>query len=158
MGTRRKLHPVARLLETLEAEDIRFMLIGMSAAIVQGVMETTLDVDLWVDLPARQYMRVQNIARRTGGTMAANAVTYLEDGTPVNFVFEVTGLGSFARELRHTRQLKFHGLRIPVLTLARILHSKETILRDKDLAHISLIRTFLRCQRAARPARARKKK
>jgi predicted secreted protein len=46
MGTQRKLHPVTRLLEALEAEDIRFMLIGMSAAIVQGVMETTLDVDL----------------------------------------------------------------------------------------------------------------
>ena len=90
--------------------------------------------------------------------MTANTVTYLEDGTPVNFVFEVTGLGSFARELRHTRQLKFHGLRIPVLTLARILQSKETVRRDKDLAHISLIQTFLRCQRAARPASARKKK
>src|SRR5688572_26460112 len=102
MGTYRKSHPVARLLEALEAEDIQYMLIGMSAAIAQGVMETTLDVDLWVDLPARQYMRVQNLARATGATMAANTVAYLEDGTPINFVFEVDGLGSFARELRHT--------------------------------------------------------
>ncbi|HKQ36686.1 MAG TPA: hypothetical protein VJ063_01335 [Verrucomicrobiae bacterium] len=39
-------------------------MIGMSAAIAQGVMANTLDVDLWVDLPARQYMRVLNIARR----------------------------------------------------------------------------------------------
>ena len=59
MEPRRKLHPVTRLLEALEAEDVRFILIGMSAAIVQGVMGSTLDVDLWVDLPARQYMRVQ---------------------------------------------------------------------------------------------------
>jgi hypothetical protein len=70
MATRRKLHPVARLLEALEAEEIRFMLIGMSAAIVQGVMGATLDVDLWVDLPKRQYMRVQNIAARLGAEMA----------------------------------------------------------------------------------------
>src|SRR5437773_9395102 len=103
MEPRRKLHPVTRLLEALETENIRFMLIGMSAAIVQGLMETTLDVDLWMDLPARQYMRVQNIARDTGATMGANTVAYHEDGTPVNFVFgEVAALGSFAGEFRQT--------------------------------------------------------
>ncbi len=149
MDTRRKLHPVTRLLEAFEAEDIRFMLIGMSAAIVQGVLEATLDVDLWMDLPPRHYMRVQNIARRTGATMGANTVAYLEDGTPVNFVFsEVTGLGSFATEFQHTRRLRFRGRRIPVLKLERILKSKETIRRDKDLAHIVHIRNLLRCRRA----------
>jgi predicted nucleotidyltransferase len=151
MATSRKLDPVARLLEALEAEDIRFMLIGMSAAIVQGVMETTLDVDLWMDLPSRQYMRVQNIARKTGATMGANTVAYLEDGTPLNFVFEVTGLGSFASELKHSKRLEYHGKRIPVLELERILKSKETIRRDKDLAHIIHIRNLLRCRRGLKP-------
>lgn len=125
------------------------MLIGMSAAIVQGVMESTLDVDLWVDLPPRQYMRVQDIALGTGATMGANTVAYLEDGTPMNFVFgEVAGLGSFPSEFRHTRRMSFHGKRIPVLKLERILKSKETIKRDKDLAHIVQIRNLLRCRRA----------
>ena len=148
-------------MEALEAEDLRFMLIGMSAAIVQGVMETTLDVDLWMDLPPRQYMRVQNIASRTGATMGANTVAYLEDGTPVNFVFgEVAGLGSFANEFRHTRRLKFRGRRIRVLKLERILKSKEAIRRDKDLAHITHIRNLLRCRRAlkAKAGRTHKRK
>lgn len=161
MGTRRKLHPVTRLLEALETEDIRFMLIGMSAAIVQGVMESTLDVDLWVDLPPRQYMRAQNVALKTGATMGANTVAYLEDGTPVNFVFgEVAGLGPFAREFRHTQRLNFRGRRIPVLKLERILKSKETIKRDKDLAHIVQIRNLLRCRRALKSKRvvARKRR
>src|SRR5882762_2753800 len=91
MATPRRLHPVARLLEALETEKVRYMLIGMSAAIVQGVMETTLDVDLWIDLPSRQYVRVQNFARSIGCTPAANTVVYTSDGTPVNFVFEVGG-------------------------------------------------------------------
>ena len=135
------------------------MLIGMSAAIVQGVMETTLDVDLWMDLPARQYMRVQNIARDTGAIMGANTVAYLEDGTPVNFVFgEVAGLGTFAREFRHTEQLRFRGKRIPVLKLERILKSKEAIRRDKDLAHIVHIRNLLRCRRALKAGRKRVRK
>jgi hypothetical protein len=148
MGTKRKLRPVARLLEAFEAEDIRFMLIGMSAAIVQGVMETTLDVDIWMDLPPRQYVRVQNIARNMGAVMAANTVAYLADGTPMNFVFEVDGLKSFAAEFRNAELLEFHGKRIPVLKLERILKSKEAIRRDKDLAHIIHIRNLLRCRRS----------
>jgi hypothetical protein len=153
MGTRRKPHPVARLLEALEAEEIRFILIGMSAAIVQGVMETTLDVDLWMDLPAREYMRVQNIATRVGGVMAANTVAYLEDGTPVNFVYQVDGLGEFSQEIAHTERLKFRGKTIPVLKLERILKSKESIRRDKDLPHIIHIRNLLRCRRVLKPKR-----
>jgi hypothetical protein len=30
----------------------------MSAAILQGAPATTLDTDLWIDLPERQYVRV----------------------------------------------------------------------------------------------------
>jgi hypothetical protein len=148
MATKRKLHPVVRLLEALETEDIRFMLIGMSAAVVQGVMGTTLDVDIWVDLPSRQCMRLQNIARKLGAAIAANTVAYLADGTPVNFVFEVNGLRPFAHEFRHAARLRFHGKRIAVLPLQRILKSKETIRRDKDLPHIIHIRNLLRCRRA----------
>jgi predicted nucleotidyltransferase len=156
MDSKRKLRPVARLLEALEAEQIQFMLIGMSAAIVQGVMETTLDVDIWINLPPRQYMRVQQVARRVGGVVAANTVVYLEDGTPVNFIFAVDGLKSFESEVENTERLKFHGKRIRVLKLERILKSKETVARDKDLAHIIHIRNLLRCRRTT--ARNRKKK
>jgi len=152
MATSRKLSAVGRLLAAFEAENIRFTLIGMSAAIVQGVMESTFDVDLWIDLPSRQYMRLQNIALRQGGAMGATTVTYLADGTPVNFVFEVHGLGSFAAESRHTRLMRFHGLKVPVLKLERILKSKETIRRDKDLAHIIHIKNLLRCRRSGNKA------
>ena len=124
------------------------MLIGMSAAIVQGVMETTLDVDVWIDLPARQYMRVQNLARTASAIVAANTVVFAKDGTPVNFVFEVDGLGSFQKEFTNCVRLPFRGKKIPVLRLERILKSKESIRRDKDLPHIIHIRDLLRCQRA----------
>lgn len=148
MATQRKLHPVARLLETLEAEKIGFMLIGMSSAIVQGVMETTLDVNVRIDLPERQYMRVQNLTRAAGCVVAANTVVYAADGTPVKFVYEVTGLGTFQREFKHTVRLPFRGKKIPVLKLESILKSKQSIRRDKDLPHIIHIRDLPRCRRA----------
>jgi len=149
MATQRKLHPVARLLEALEAEKIRYMLIGMSAAIVQGVMGTTMDVDIWVDLPPRQYMRVQNLARSIGCVIGANTVVYTSDGTPVNFIFgDVGGIDSFKAESRHAKKMIFRGKKISVLKLERILKSKETLRRDKDLAHIIQIRELLKCRRA----------
>lgn len=156
MDSKRKLRPVARLLEALEAEEIRFMLIGMSAAIVQGVMGATLDVDLWMDLPPRQYMRIQKIARQTGAVVAANTVVYLEDGTPVNFIFRVDGLKGFETELKNSERLKFHGKSIPVLKLERILKSKEAVARDKDRSHIIHIRNLLRCRSAAGKGKKRR--
>lgn len=122
----------------------------MAAAAAQGVMANTLDVDVWIDLPSRQYMRVLNLARRLGATVAANTVVYLPDGTPVNFVYEVTGLGTFSRERRHMRHARIHGHDVPVLRLERIRRSKAAVGRDKDKLHILLIDEFLRCRRAAR--------
>jgi hypothetical protein len=122
----------------------------MSAAIAQGVMGTTLDVDLWIDLPSRRYMEVQNLARQLGAIPAADTVVYLSDGTPVNFVYEVTGLATFATELATAVRLPFHGRIVPVLPLSRIRKSKSAIGRDKDKLHIRQINEFLRCQKAAR--------
>jgi hypothetical protein len=121
----------------------------MSAAIAQGVMATTLDVDVWIDLPPRQYVRVQAIAQKLGASIAANTVVFLEDGTPVNFVYEVHGLGPFSRERRRFTRARIHGRELPVLRLEQILKSKRAILRDKDKLHIRLIQEFLRCKRAA---------
>jgi hypothetical protein len=148
VGDVRKLRPLGRLLAALEEEQIGFILIGMTAAIVQGVMGSTLDVDLWINLPSRRYMQVQNLARRLGATVAANTVVYLSDGTPVNFVYEVTGLGTFAKELARAVRLPFHGQTVPVLPLTRIRKSKSAVGRDKDKLHVQQINEFLRCRKA----------
>jgi hypothetical protein len=46
VGSVRAKRPLIRLLEALEAEKIRYALVGMAAAIAQGVMANTLDVDV----------------------------------------------------------------------------------------------------------------
>jgi len=43
----------------------------MSAAILQGVIVTTIDTDIWVDLPERQYIRLMNLVLQQGGTVKA---------------------------------------------------------------------------------------
>jgi hypothetical protein len=63
----------------------------MSAAILQGCPATTLDTDLWIDLPSRQYMRVLRLCQRLGAAMQANKVVVLTDGSMVNFLYRVDG-------------------------------------------------------------------
>jgi hypothetical protein len=150
VANERKLSPLARLMGTFRAEKIRFQLIGMAAAVLQGVPVVTHDVDLWVDLPAREYMRPMNLALRLGATMARNTVAELSDGMLVNFIFEVTGLKSFKKEIGQARKLKFLGMTIPVMPLESIRKSKAAAMRPKDEAHIYYIDEVLRLQKATK--------
>jgi hypothetical protein len=148
LGNERELPPLARLMGAFREEKIRFQVIGMSAAIIQGVPGSTNDVDLWIDLPARQYMRPVNIALGLGAEFVRNTVVSLPDHTLINFVYEVTGLGSFATEFRKSRKIPFHETMVHVLPLQSIRKSKQAIGRPKDLIHINQIEECLKCQKA----------
>jgi hypothetical protein len=139
LADERALSPVAKLLGALGAEKIRFQVIGMTAANLQGVPGSTIDVDLWLDLPARQYMRAVNTAVRCGAQVVRNTVVELADGTLVNFVYEVTGLPEFAQVIKKARKLTWDGMKVAVLPLELIKKSKQAIQRPKDLLHIKLI-------------------
>ena len=121
----------------------------MSAANLQGIMVSTIDVDVWIGLPSRQYMKVSNLCLSLGATLRSPNKVYLSDDTPVDFTYEVTGLPAFDKELPKAEWLSFHGRRIPVLPLERICKSKQAAGRDKDKLHILLIKQALKCRKAA---------
>jgi hypothetical protein len=72
----------------------------MTSAILQGVPGTTLDTDLWVDMPTRGYLALHRLIVEQGGTALAKTVFALEDDSVVNFVFAVDGLNSFGAEYK----------------------------------------------------------
>ncbi len=119
----------------------------MSAAILQGVPATTLDTDLWIDLPERQYIRLLNICVKLGARVIANTVVALEDDSLVNFIYQMTSLRSFATEAKSAHKLQWNGMEIRVLPLERIIASKEKIGRPKDLAHLPLLRDVAESRR-----------
>jgi hypothetical protein len=49
MGTNPKPPPIVQLFAALQAERIKFILAGMSAANLQGVLATTVDVNVTHD-------------------------------------------------------------------------------------------------------------
>ena len=120
------------------------MLVGMSAALVQGVPGSTLDTDIWVDLPARSYMKVINHAVRLGGQARSPNLVEFPDESRVDFLYSISGLNSFAREYAGANYCEWNGLSVAVLPLERIYHCKSVIRRPKDLLHMELIQTRLR--------------
>jgi hypothetical protein len=150
LADERELSPLGRLLGALSTEKIRFQVIGMSAANMQGVPGSTIDVDLWLDLPSRQYIKALNIAVREGAQIVRNTVVELADQTLVNFIYEVTGLPAFKRVIGKARKMKLQGLEVSVLPLELIRKSKEAIGRPKDLLHIELIKERLEVIRRSR--------
>ena len=143
----RRLSPLLRVIQSLGEEKIRFQIVGMTAAVLQGVSTTTFDTDIWVDLPERQYIRLTNMLVKQGATAMAPTLYVLADGKVVNFLFRVNGLRSFAAEYREAATAVLEGEKIKVLPLERILKSKRTILRDKDKLHIPLIEKVLAGER-----------
>jgi hypothetical protein len=119
----------------------------MTAAVLQGAPVTTLDADLWIDLPPREYHRLLAICARLGGKALARTVVALRDETLVNFLYRVDGVGSFERELKRARRVRWAGTLVPAMALASVLRSKASVGRPKDLAHLPLLRQTLRASR-----------
>jgi hypothetical protein len=119
----------------------------MSAAILQGVPATTLDTDIWIDLPPRHYMKVLRLCQKLGAEVRANTVVDLSDGSVVNFLYEVHGIESFGREFRRAKKLRWLGMEVAVLPLERIHQSKQFIRRPKDIAHLPLLEQTMELQR-----------
>jgi hypothetical protein len=119
----------------------------MSGAILQGVPTTTLDTDVWIDLPSRQYIKVLNLCRTLGAAVRANTVVELTDGSIVNFLYEVHGIRSFSSEYKRAKKLRWLGSVVRVLPLDRIYASKKFVARPKDLAHLPLLEQVMKLQR-----------
>jgi hypothetical protein len=125
----------------------------MSGAILQGVPATTLDTDVWIDLPSRQYMRVLNLCRKLGATLRTNTVVDLSDGSTVNFLYEVHGVRGFGYEYQRARRVKWLQADVAVLPLERIYASKKFVGRPKDIAHLALLKQTMQLQRQLRRRR-----
>lgn len=122
----------------------------MGAAILQGVPATTLDTDLWIDLPPRQYIRVLNLCRGLGAKILANTVVEMTDGSMINFVYEVSGVGSFSAEHVRAKRVKWLGTTVAVAPLDRIYASKKAAGRPKDLAHLPLLEQVMALEKRMR--------
>jgi hypothetical protein len=151
-----------RLLTALLRARIRFIVVGLSAATMQGAPVVTQDVDLWFeklgDPKISRALQSVGAAYVPPGIlnppMLAGAGAELFD-----IVLRMDGLGTFTSELKHCVNVPLGCHQLKVLSLERILVSKLAANRAKDRLTIPVLRDALAATTAIKaPARKRKTK
>ena len=136
-----------RLLGSLQRHKIRFMVVGLSAAALQGAPVVTEDVDLWFDdLSDPKLMRaLVKVGAAYIPPFGYNPPMLGGAGSqPFDVVVRMDGLGKFSDEWKRALEIKVGGLRLKVLPLERILASKQAANRPKDRRVIPVLQNTLR--------------
>lgn len=134
-----------RFLVELEARGVAYMIVGLSAASLQGANTTTVDVDLWFE--STSDPRIAEAARAAGGDlmsgfgmMPPQLYGALDRFDLVNYMH---GLERFETELARAKIVPVEGVTVRVLPLDRIIASKRAANRPKDQAVIPTLEEAL---------------
>ena len=141
---------VEKLLEALHEKEVKFVIIGGVAAVLQGSAYVTADFDLC-------YSRAKENLERLASALAPfhphlrgvpkdlpfqlDAVslrsglnfTLTTDLGDLDLLGEVAGLGGYAEVLSFSEEMEIFGMRCRVLTLEGLIKTKRAVGRAKDL-------------------------
>ena len=144
------LTPAERtLLRALGALQVRYLLVGMGAALIQGATGITQHLDLWFGRIDPEKLR--EAAQRAGGFYTSGLglqepMLGGEGLDRVDLVLTAQGLNSFDDEYSRARELDLDDVRVRVLPLERVIASKRAANRAKDLAQLPLLEAALAAQ------------
>lgn len=133
-------------LRELIKQDVKFILVGLSAAALQGAPVVTQDIDLWFKNLADPG--IKKALKKVGGVyvhpIGLNPPTFAGDSVKLfDIVSTMHGLDSFDNEMRNSIKVSLGQIQIHVLKLERIIKSKETVGRAKDKIVLPVLKDAL---------------
>jgi len=139
------------LLKALNDLEVRYLIVGMGAALIEGAPATTQVFDLWFGRIDED--RLREAARRAGGLYTAGfglqpPALGGEGLDRVDLVLTASGLDSFEREFAGAREYELDGVRVKVLPLERVIVSKRAAKRPKDSAQMPILEATLAARKA----------
>jgi hypothetical protein len=148
-----------RLLEILLKRKVRFMVVGLSAATMQGAPVVTQDVDLWFENLGE--LKISQALQEVGAAYVPpsnfNPPMLAGEGAELfDIVLRMDGLGTFAEELKNCVKIPLGRQKLMVLSLERILTSKIAANRPKDKLTIPVLRDALIATRSVKRLRPKK--
>lgn len=135
-----------QLLGALIRHKVRFMVVGLSAAALQGAPVVTEDVDLWFeDLSDPKLTRaLREVGAAYVPPVGLNPPMLAGAGSePFDVVLRMDGLGSFAEEFKKAVSIRVGKVRLKTLPLERILVSKTAANRLKDQTVMAALKNAL---------------
>jgi hypothetical protein len=146
------LTPAERLLlDALDRRGVRFVVVGMGAAVLEGAPVATQDLDIWFERADDERLRIA--ATDAGGFWISGfGLQPPAFGGPglerIDVVLTVHGLGPFGEEYGGTIEREVDGLRVRILPLERVIASKRVLRRPKDLAQLPALEATLLAKKA----------
>ena len=141
-------------LVALQELGVRYMVVGLTAAVMQGADTLTADIDLW--FADRNDPNIHEAARRAGGIWIPGSFGMMPPmiggdtlGDRFDVVLTLSGLEDFSIESQTAKTIDVDGLALPVLPLERIIHSKRAAGRPKDQAVLPALEAALAAVRDA---------
>ena len=117
--------------QKLNEHEVRFIVVGMSAAVLQGSHLLTEDIDIWVDNLGGDKFKLA--VTEAGGIYVPPAVAGMnppmlgpESLSAIDLVTNAQGLGTFDDEYVLAMDMELEGIRLKVLTVERVIISKKT--------------------------------
>lgn len=140
-----------RFVRELVNHQVRFLIVGLSAAALQGAPVVTQDVDLW--FRSLEDPGLSAALQRVGGayvapTLHAPPMLAGEGLELFDIVLRMSGLRSFDEEWANAVELTLGDVVTRVLPLTRILASKRAADRPKDRAVVPLLEEVIALQAA----------
>jgi hypothetical protein len=122
-------------LKELVRQKVDFMIVGLSAAALQGAPVVTQGIDLWFrELPDPG---LEKALKKVHGAYVAptrgNSPMFAGKGIELfDIVLTMDGLGAFDEEKKHAIKIPLGRTKVLVLKLERIIASKKAAAREKD--------------------------
>ena len=137
-----------RLLEELNRRGVRYLVVGVGAAVLQGANAATQDVDLWFE--RLDDPRIPEAVRAAGGVWISGGVASRPPviggealGDRFDVVVHMHGLDGFEAEDLRAKEMVLDGVPVRVLPLDRVIESKRALGRPRDLAQIPALEEAL---------------
>lgn len=144
------LTPAERaLFAALRSRGVKFLVIGMSAAVLEGAPVATQDIDLWFE--SLDTDQITLAAQDAGGFWISGfgmqPPAFGGEGlSRVDVVLTAHGLGSFADEYAGGVEREIEGVVVRILPLDRVIASKRSTARPKDAAGLPALEATLRAR------------
>lgn len=150
MSTRPLTETELGLVRAFNEEGVRFLVVGMSAAALQGAMLLTEDFDLWIEDLGSEKFRLA--VTKAGAFYVPPALTGFnppmlgpfEKFGIFDLVVNLTGLQDFDSEYSSSIEMTLQGEGMRILPLERIIVSKRATNREKDRLALPSLENTLR--------------
>jgi predicted nucleotidyltransferase len=137
-----------KLLMELSARGIRFLIVGASAAVLQGANTATQDIDLWFE--STTDPRIKAAIDAVGGIWVSGSFGMIPPtiggealGDRFDVVVHMHGLEPFDVEFPLAHAMTIDGVPVRVLPLERIIASKRATGRPRDRAQLPALEEAL---------------